>query len=512
MRARREMIGLVLGVLLAGCEETVPPPVTPPPPPAPTAEPTAQAVDPLGAKPALEAPAVFVPPAPEVFRTANGITVWLLERHTLPMVSMTLTLPYGAASDPKGKEGLAYITADMLDEGAGKRNALELSTAVNDLGASLGTGAGPDGSTVSLTVLKKNFRPALDLFSDVVVRPRFDAKEWKRVSGLWRNNLAKRAQDPSSVARVVMGAVLYGRDSAYGHPSDGLVSTAARVDLPAVKAFYGAHFRPDKATLVVAGDVTRAELASAALAALGTWKAGAKPAEPDPEVTLRANPPRLVLVDRPKAPQSVIAVVRDGVAASDPRAPLLELLNTALGGSFTSRLNQDLREEHGWSYGAGSAFVEARRKGMFVARASVVTDSTGKALVATLADLDKMATSGLTPEELDKVKAQDRAELVQTYESVGGISGRLGKLATLGLGAGFDAQASRARQAASKVDLDALAAAVSPARATIVVVGPSELVGPQLAAAGLGQPELWDPEGVPLPQGQAAPAKKPPAR
>jgi predicted Zn-dependent peptidase len=497
--------------LLAACEETLPPPVAPPPPPPPTAEPTAQAVDPLGPRPKLLAPQAFTPPAPVTFKTANGITVWLLERHTLPLVSVTLTVPYGSAADPKGKEGLAHVTSDMLDEGAGKRDAVALSTAVNDLGASLSTGAGADGSSVSFTVLKKNFRPMQEIFSDVIMRPRFESKDWKRVSKLWRNDLEKRANDPVSVARVVMAAALYGPGTPYGHPTDGLVSTAAHVDLPDVKAFYKAHFRPDKATVVVAGDVTQAELAPLLESNLGGWKAPAATPDPEPAVTLRADPPRLVLVDRADAPQSVIAVVREGVAANDPKAPLLDLVNTALGGSFTSRLNQDLREEHGWSYGASSAFTETRGKGAFVARASVVTEATGPALRAMVADLDKMAKDGLTDEEVAKVKAQDRADLVQAYESLGNLTRRLGTLAILGLGPAFDAQASRARQDASKPELDKLAAAVSPSHATLVVVGPSATVSPQLAEAGLGQPMRWNEEGFPFTDGGPAKPAKPKA-
>ncbi|MFT3764911.1 MAG: insulinase family protein [Minicystis sp.] len=185
-------------------------------------------------------------------------------------------------------------------------------------------------------------------------------------------------------------------------------------------------------------------------------------------------------------------------------------MNTALGGSFTSRLNQDLREEHGWSYGAGSRFAETRGTGAFIAYASVVTDATGQALAAMLADLDKMATAGLLPEEFDKVRAQDRADLVQTYETVGSISRRLGTLAVLGLPPGFDASASRARQQATKAQLDALAAAVSPKGATIVVVGPAAAVMPQLESAGLGKPELYDTEGNPV-GGAAKPAAAKPA-
>jgi len=495
---------------LAGCEENLPPPVVPAPPP-PSAE---AAADPIpSAKPDLGAPRAFEPAAPAVYKAPNGLTVWLLERHALPMVSVTLALPYGSASDPEGKAGLASITANMLDEGAGGRDAVALSSAINDLGASLTTGAGVDGSTVSLVVLKKNFKPAFEIFSDVVARPRFDDKEWKRVSSLWRNDLAKRAQDPVAVSRVVISAALYGRGSPYGHPSSGLVSTAAKIDLAAVKGFYAGHYRPDQATLVVAGDVTRAELDAVLAASLEGWKAPAKAAPAPPAGKPLASPPGLVLVDRPDAPQSVLAFVREGVAASDPKAPPLDLVNTALGGSFTSRLNQDLREEHGWSYGAGSRFAETRGTGAFIAQASVVTEATGQALTAMLADLDKMAKGGLTADEFGKVRAQDRADLVQAYETVGSTSQRLGTLAVLGLGPTFDAGASRARQQASKAELDTLAAAVAP-RGTIVVVGPAAAVLPQLEAAKLGKPELFDAEGNPMKAGGARPAakKKAPAK
>lgn len=507
MRRTISITGLALACL-AGCEENLPPPVVPT---VPTAEPAAPA-EPIGsARPELQAPKAFEPPTPVVFKTANGMNVWLLERHTLPMVSVTLALPHGSASDPKGKEGLAHLTADMLDEGAGARGAVQLSTAVSDLGASLSTGAGLDGSTVSLVVLKKNFKPAFEILSDVVVRPRFDAREFKRVASLWKNDLQKRAQDPSAVSRVVMAAALYGAGTPYGHPSSGLLSTADKVDLKSVKDFYATNYRPDQATLVVAGDVTRAELEPLLAAAFDAWKAPAKPAQRAPVGKPVVAPPRLVLVDRADAPQSVLAVVREGVTASDPKAPLLDLVNTALGGSFTSRLNQDLREEHGWSYGAGSRFAETRGTGAFIAYASVVTDATGPALKAMLADLDKMATEGLLPEEFDKVRAQDRADLVQTYETVGSISRRLGTLATLGLPPGFDATSSRARQQAGKAELDALASAVSPKGAMILVVGPAAAVLPQLEAAGLGQPEMYDAEGNALRGGGAKPAAAKPA-
>ncbi len=495
MRRLHVLAGLALATSLAACEDqaNAPPPVVPTPP-----APTVASNDPLGARPELAAAKPFDPPAPVVFKAPNGMNVWLFERHTLPVVSISVAISSGSASDPKDLAGLAHITADMLDEGAGKRNAVDLSTAVNDLGATLNTGATTDGAASSPSVLKKNFTPAFALLADVVARPRFEAKEWKRVSDLWKGDLKKRADDPMSVARVVTHAVLYGADTAYGHPSDGLLASAPKIDLGAVKAFYAKSWRPDRATLVAAGDLSKDELAKAIDAAFGAWKAPATPPPPAPELTgVRAERLRLVLVDRSDAPQSVITVVREGVAASDPKAPLLDLINTALGGSFTSRLNQNLREDHGWTYGARSGFAETRGQGWFSASAAVVTEQTGPSLKEMLGELGKMAESGLTEEEFGKVKAQDRADLVQTYETVNGVSARLGALAMLSLPPNFDAQASRVRQAATAQQLAALDRAVDAKGATIVVVGPAATVVPQLAKIGLSNPEFWDPEGFP---------------
>lgn len=516
MRLDRRFCALVLtsASMILGCEEGLPAPVVPTPP-TPTASasvavapPPPAAPDALGPKPALAAPKAFDPPAPQVFTTANGMTVWLLERRALPLVAVTLAIPTGAAADLKEAQGLAWITASMLDEGAGTRSAVQISTAIDDLGGSLTTNATLDGSFANLSVLKKNFGAAFKIFSDVVARPKLDAKEWKRVSDLWKNDLKKRASDADEVARVVAPAALFGSDTPYGHPVDGRTATAEKISLATVKSFYTSAWRPDQATLVVAGDITKDEVLKAIdQGALKAWKA---PKTPKLAPVVPPPPPagslRLVLVNRPAdAAQSMIAVMREGVAASDPRAPLLDLVNTALGGSFTSRLNQNLREEHGWTYGAGSRFAETRGLGSFTARASVVTEATGPALEQMLLELNKMATAGLSDDELAKVLAQDRAELVQSYEGVSGIAGRLAKLSMLGLPPEFDASASRARQQATRAHLGELARAVDPKATTIVVVGPRAAVLPQLAAIKLPgglklpAPELWDAEGYLIP-------------
>jgi len=478
------------------------------PPPAPVAsapKPASQEIDHLGPRPVLGASRDVRVPPPVVFKTANAVTVWLVERHALPLVSVTIALPAGAASDPPDRPGLAHLTADMLDEGAGDLDAIALSAAINDLGTSLSIETGMDASTVSMTVLKGNFPRAIRILSDVVARPRMEARDFKRVSDLWINGLEQRQDDPDEVARVVIGAALYGARTPYGHPRDGYAADARKVKLADVKTFHASQWRPDRAVAVVVGDVTRAEVESALAATLESWKASAKPAPSAPDLSSlvpAARRPRLIVVDRADAPQSVIAVVRDGVSAGSPEAPLLDLVNTALGGSFTSRLNQNLREDKHWTYGAFTAFTHPRGQGAFVARSSVFVEVTGKALKEMLGELENMAARGMTEEELSKVKAQDRADLIQTYETVGDTSQRLAQLFSLGLDPSFDVKASVVRQAASLELLAEQAKAhVDASKATVVVVGPKDKVVPQLAEVGLDDPVFWGPEGPPATPG-----------
>jgi len=495
----RFVASFLVVALVAGCAGEAPPPqvaarvvlpapaTTPPPPP-----------DPLGPMPVVARAPAYVPPTPEVFTTKNGVTVWLLERHTLPYVALTLTVPSGSSSDPKDAGGLAMVTAEMLNEGAGTRGAIELSRAVDALGASLETNANSDESRVSLNVLKKNLAPAFAIFSDVVARPRFEPGEWKRLHEIVTNELVERQSDPEEVAKVTIRSVLYGADHPYGHPVEGTLASAKRWSLADVQRTYATTWRPDRAVLVVVGDVTRAELTGLFDASLGSWHPAKK--EPPPAPVAPVAPtgpwPRLVLVDRPDAPQSVIAVVRPGIAASDPGEPVAVRANVALGGLFTSRLNQDLREEHGYTYGATSRFAFNRGVGSFVASAAVMTDKTTDALKAMLADVDGFARGGMTDAEVEKTRSQSRADLVETFEGVDRAAAQLALDASLGLGPDFEKSLATRKDQATKADLDAAAHAhIDPKSAVVVVVGPrAKLEGP-LHALGYADLQIRDAEG-----------------
>jgi zinc protease len=490
-------VKLLMGLAAAACGAQTQ--TAQPPPPRFTEAPIAAPppVDPLGPRPQPSLPPPFLPPGPAVLPGVNGIKVWLLERHQVPEVSCDLTVPSGASSDPKQKAGLAYVTANMLDEGAGARGAIDLARAIDDLGARISTDANADASFATLTVIKRNFTEAFALFGDVIARPRFEPAEFKRVRELWHNDLLEREKDPDATARVVYRVVLFGPEHPYGHPWDGSPQSAKAVTLEDVKRFYAAGWRPDRATLVCAGDLTAQELSAAMTAAWGSWKA---PAAPAPEPLAPPPPtgpwPRLVLVDRPDAPQAVIATVRPGMAASSSDLPAMWRVNDAIGGGFTSRLNQDLRETHGYTYGARSRYSISRGVGQVVSWANVVTDKTAEALAAMRADLQAFADKGLMPDEVLRTRSQARGDLVSVYESVQGIAGHLAADASLGLPPDYEAKASEARDKADKALLDRLAQQFySPEQAIVVVVGPRAVVQPMVTKLGLYAPEIRDAEG-----------------
>ena len=493
---------LTLAVALAACGgDAAPRPEAPRPLPTASAPAQAKPADVLGPKPEPAAPPPFVPPVPVVYDHARGMKVWLLERHTLPIVSTQCVIGTGASRDPKDKGGLAWATANMLDEGAGKRGPLEIARDLDRLGATLATGAYPDYSFAHLTVLKKNLSAAAAIYGDVLGKPSFSPVEWARVHNLWKNDLEQRKSDPSAVAAVVVQARVFGSDHVYGHPTNGTTKSAGKITLADVKSFYWTHWRSDQATCVVVGDVTRAEIDPVFDAAFAAWipaKVGLIAGHSEP-----ATRPgrRVVIVDRPDAPQSVIAVGRRGVAARDAATAPLTRVNAALGGSFTSRLNQDLREEHGWSYGARSSFSFNASKGIFVAQAAVHTEHTGDALKAMLVDIDSLAKGGLTDDEVEKTRLLARGALVEAFEGVESAAARLARNAGVGLPADHEAKTSLLVSSASKEELARLARQyLDLTTSEIVVVGPRAKVEPQLRAIGIDKDkiELAGPEGETL--------------
>ncbi|MBX6313831.1 MAG: insulinase family protein [Isosphaeraceae bacterium] len=326
------------------------------------------------------APAVlFRAPRPEIRTLRCGVPLWVIPRRDLPIVAATVAMAAGAGIHPPDRGGLASLTADLMDEGTTSRSALDLAQAAEGMGTSLSSTCGWDGSYVSLQCLTPHLAPSLDLAVDVLLHPAFPESEWRRVSAQALASLRAERDSAEARAHRALLRALYGIDHPYRVPLDGDETTVAALDRDDLRAFHGRHYRPDRAVWVVAGDVDPDAVARVLDDRLTGWSGTTGPipeiAHPD-----RPGGPRLILLDRPGAPQAVVRVGHVGAPRLDADYHDLLVLNQILGGQFTSRLNEKLREQKGFTYGIRSHFDFRRGPGPFSIGAALQTDRLAEAL------------------------------------------------------------------------------------------------------------------------------------
>ncbi len=387
--------------------------------------------NPRDERPGLADAAGFAPPLPESFQLKNGVTVYHWQKSELPLVALRLLLPSaGSEHDGPVQAGLAMLTADMLDEGAGSRDAIEFSDALDALGATLLPSSSYDAAMVDLSVLSRNVQPALALLADAVLRPKFDAREWQRVQSLHVENLRRALDQPQVVSNWVAMRTYFGDAHPYSRSTVGTPTTVERLTLDDIRQFHQSTYRPSTAVILVAGDLT-AEAAKAQLeAAFASWAEPASAmARQKPEYVLPQDQKlRVAIVDRPEAVQTVIRFVMPGPTYADPRRIPLDLFNNILGGTFTSRLNLNLRERNGYTYGASSRYNFDPRAGYFTAASSVRADVTGPALREFLHEFAAIRAGNIAPEEARKSRTTARRELMESFQ---GVRGTLAAATTL---------------------------------------------------------------------------------
>lgn len=373
------------------------------------------------------APRLTLPPI-QKHALGNRLPVWVVEMHEVPLVQVALIVRAGAAADPADLPGVASLTADMLDEGAGELGALELADAIDVLGASLSTSSDYDASLVRLSVPVARLEPALALMADVVQRPTFADEELDRLRALRLTAMLQARDDPAAIASLAYPRLLYGTDYRYGLPDSGTPATMTSVTSDDLRAFHAARYRPDNALLLVAGDVTPAAVQPLLERAFGKWR-GEGPA-PSPATLPDAVQPaarRVYLVDKPQAAQSQVRIGWIGVPRTTPDYFPLTVMNTILGGSFTSRLNMNLREEHGYAYGAFSDFAMRRGAGPFTAAAGVQTDKTAEAVAEFLSELTGIRAP-VPAAELHRAKQYLALGFPNAFETTGDMIGMLQEL------------------------------------------------------------------------------------
>ncbi len=362
-------------------------------------------------------------PDPERFTLENGLAVWLLHSDHVPLVATSLIIRAGSSSDPGGKDGLLSLALDMLDEGAGDRDALDLADEIEFLGASLDISAGKDYSSIDLQVLKRNFRPAFDIFSDVLLRPAFSEKEWERVKRLSLNSLRQRGEQPTSVARVVGDRLYYGDQHPYAHPEDGYLSSVEKISLEDVKQAAAAALVPGNCVLLITGDFEPAALRRELGECFANWKGPPARLPEKARQSGQLSGQRLVVVDKPGAAQTVIRVYLPAAAYESARVPHLELANTVFGGTFTSRLNSNLREDKKITYGARSGLASRRLWGHLVASSSVESGATALGISEFFREFQAMGQGVLRKGELQKAAATQRSRLIENLQTQSGLLG-----------------------------------------------------------------------------------------
>jgi len=438
--------------------------------------------------------------APKVTRKtlANGLRVWIAPWRTLPIVTARLLIPVGTADDPPGKSGLAHLTATLLDQGTKQQTATELAAALEALGVTPAAGATPDATVVAFGAVARNLPAAIKLLGPMIAAPRFDPGDVDRERQLQLTDLLQGPDDPSWIARRAFRALLFG-ESPYGNPDEGFPETVKALTAADVRAFHESRFAPAGSTLIVVGDVDPDALVATLESTLGAWRGDAPRPGSRPRATAAPEPGVVFLADKPGAVQSVLTVGRRWVDRSDPRYFAVLIGNRVLGSDFLSRLNQNLREKNGYTYGANSSFNFRRTGGVWGVNTSVRADATAPALAEVLAELDAVAgPRPFTEEEIAVARAAEARSYPETFEDPAAIAGLLAEMALHDLPADYpETYLDRLAAATPEAIRRVLAEVVAPADRTILVVGDRKAVEPKLKALKFREVRPVTPDGRP---------------
>jgi predicted Zn-dependent peptidase len=363
----------------------------------------------------------------ETAKLENGLTVMVATVDTLPLVSFTLVTQGGSALDPKSKDGLTALTYAMLEEGAGELDALAFSDRVADLGAYFNATSDRDRGDVSIGGLSENADAMLGLLSDAVRRPKLAAKDFDRLKRQTVASLLQQRSSPQGLAFEVFPALIYGEDHPFGHPPSGTPQTVASIELADVKAQHERVIGPNTSALIASGAITLEEAVALAKKRFGDWTHRVPDVKPVPEVQPEKRA-KVVVIDKPNTPQTIAIVGRPLFGRGHPDEVPLRLINEVYGGSFSSRLNMNLREEKGYTYGASSQVAFRRGIGVFLAYAAVRTDVTGPALEEFFSELEGLRTERAAGEELERARSGIIRSLPGQFETTGAIAGAAASL------------------------------------------------------------------------------------
>jgi len=435
-------------------------------------------------------------PAPKSFTIANGLKVYLIEEHGLPVVNASLVTFAGGEANPKDEPGLASFTARMLTEGTATRSSTQLANDVAQIGAGLGSSATMDSASVGIGALSNNTGPAMELLSDVALHPAFKQEEVERIRQQRLVAILQEGDSPIASTLRVGQKVLYG-DQPYGFRAIGTTESVKAATKDDMASFWAAHYGPKDAALILAGDLTEADAKKLAEKYFGAWTSKGDAAETAAIPAPPAAPERkLVIVDKPGSPQTTLIAFGLGAPRSAPDYAAINVMNSILGGLFSSRINMNLREKNGFTYGAFSGLFFYRGGGPFYAGSQVRTDVTAPATKELFSELNRIHTDPASAEELKLAKDNALRSLPGQFETVGNESGLMAELFVYNLPNDYFQKLPASFEA---VTAEAVAKAatdwVHPENLVVVAVGDKAKIEPELEKLNLGKIEVRDESG-----------------
>jgi predicted Zn-dependent peptidase len=354
-------------------------------------------------------------PSHEKVVLKNGLTVLLMEKRGVPLINLFAIVKTGTAADPAGEEGLASVTAGLLRKGTKTRTAQQFAADFDYIGGSFDAGAGADFSNISAEFLTKDLDRGLELFCDALLHPTFPQNEVEKILAQSLDGVKSEKDEPQSVLGLYYAGYLYGAHS-YGRPSDGDEISLKRIQRDAIVKFYESNYAPGNIILGIAGEFDAAEMRKKLEEKLGSW-----PARTVQGTAIAATPAekgkRLLLIDKPDATQTYFAIGNLGTAVNDPDRVAIRVVNTIFGGRFTSELNEALRVESGYTYGAGSFFDSHRAPGPFEIYSFTKNETTVPAIDLALQVLEKLHKNGVTQDQLASAKSYIKGQYPPTIET-----------------------------------------------------------------------------------------------
>ncbi|MBS2029695.1 MAG: insulinase family protein [Deltaproteobacteria bacterium] len=464
----------------------------------PVAEPAGAPDAPFRAtRPAPSGELHFTPPKPDQMKLKNGLVVYTVERHDLPLVAVELVIKAGRDADPADKQGLAAFTADMLDEGAKGMDAPQIAASFEDLAIQYNENVESGVTAVGFNTLTQNLDQALTIFGNVVLHPTFTDKDLDRVRGERLAAYTAAHDDPAEIARDVLVRSLYGDKNPLGAPTVGTVEGIKALKKSDLSKFHDTWYVPSNAALVIVGDVKAADLKPMLEKHLGTWKdKKLKPVKlPEPPAAASRS---VLFVDKPGAPQSQIWVGQLEFAAKDPDREAFTIMNDIFGGLFASRVNLALREGKGWSYGVYSFPMWTRYNSAWAVAGGFVADKSSDALGILTKLIDDLHAGEVTDAELSAARDAEVRSLSGFFESNGSTAGQLSRLIAEDLPIDYYSTVGAKLQAVTAADVKRVAQArLDPSKMTIVVVGPKAEQADKISALNVGKLDLRDESGKP---------------